>query len=141
MGASGWDYSVPYQEDLGVAFADLRREVFVRHDYWWVGEDDGQPWPSTEQELWQDEDAQEAGTHSILDVHRVIGVEEKADYGTLQPVGEDEAFQLFGTRKPTSADVPDLIALPFERWQGRCAVVYDEEGVPQKFYFWGCSGD
>ncbi|MFJ4014285.1 hypothetical protein [Streptomyces sp. NPDC090026] len=28
MGASGWDYSVPYQEDLVGAFDALRRKVF-----------------------------------------------------------------------------------------------------------------
>ena len=33
MGASGWEYIVPYQHDLAAALADLRRYVFERGDY------------------------------------------------------------------------------------------------------------
>ena len=141
MGASGWDYSVPYQKDLGLAFAGLQREVFQKHDYYWAGEDEGEPWPSTEEELWGNEDVQETGTHSILDVVRVIGAEEKAHDGTLRPVTEDEAFRLFGTRKPTRADMPKPIDLPCERWQARCTVLHTHQGAPQEIYFWGVSGD
>ena len=33
MGASGWEYVVPYQRDLGAALDSLRREVFAAGDY------------------------------------------------------------------------------------------------------------
>ncbi|GGZ32336.1 hypothetical protein GCM10010365_61390 [Streptomyces poonensis] len=33
MGASDWDYYVPYQEDLNAALQQLRREVFEAGDY------------------------------------------------------------------------------------------------------------
>ncbi|MEU3300983.1 hypothetical protein ABZ729_14325 [Streptomyces sp. NPDC006678] len=141
MGASGWDYSVPYQGDLGAAFAGLRRRVFDGHDYYWLGEDEGEPWPSTEEELWEDEDVQEEGTHSILDIFRLIGPDEAEDCNTLRLVTDEEAFRLFGTRKPTRADVPELIDLPCQRWRGRCAVLHDDRGMPQEIYFWGASGD
>ncbi|MFF7205496.1 hypothetical protein [Streptomyces sp. NPDC008141] len=72
---------MPYPKDLGRAFAGLRREVFESHDYCWAGEDEGEPWPSTEEVLWEDEDLQETGTHSTLDVVRVIGAEDRADAG------------------------------------------------------------
>ncbi|WP_435209964.1 hypothetical protein [Streptomyces sp. bgisy034] len=38
MGASGWDYYVPYQEDLDAALQQLRREVSEAGDYYWVNE-------------------------------------------------------------------------------------------------------
>ncbi|MFD5424449.1 hypothetical protein [Streptomyces sp. NPDC127084] len=132
---------MPYQKDLGRAFAGLRREVFESHDYYWVGEDEGEPWPSTEEELWENEDVQESGTHSILDIVRLVGAKEKADAGTLLPVTEDEALQLFGSRKPRRTDMPEPIDLPCERWGARCIVLHDVEGAPQEIYFWGISGD
>jgi len=33
MGATGWDYFVPYQADISVALQRLREEVFARGDY------------------------------------------------------------------------------------------------------------
>jgi len=33
VGASGWDYVVPYQEDLGAALDVLRRQVFASGEY------------------------------------------------------------------------------------------------------------
>lgn len=33
MGASGWEYLVPYQADLQAALNDLRRRVFESGDY------------------------------------------------------------------------------------------------------------
>jgi hypothetical protein len=37
VGASGWEYAVPYQEDLGAALDKLRRQVFASGD--WVKPD------------------------------------------------------------------------------------------------------
>ena len=60
MGASGWDYYVPYQEDLNAALQQLRREVFEARDYYWVNGGDWrpveerEPRPASLEELWED---------------------------------------------------------------------------------------
>ena len=36
MGASGWDYYVPYQSDLQAALDELRQRVLDSGDYWWA---------------------------------------------------------------------------------------------------------
>jgi hypothetical protein len=33
VGASGWEYVVPYQDDLGAALDALRRQVFASGEY------------------------------------------------------------------------------------------------------------
>ncbi|CAG6393402.1 hypothetical protein NMG29_02310 [Streptomyces cocklensis] len=147
MGASGWDYSVPYQEDVVGAFEGLRRKVFEERDYYWVsGADwrpveDRLPWPETVEELWADEIVQEAGTHSILDIFRIIGQDEKPDHFTMKQVTEEEALRVLGIRKLTRAHVPRLEEFDHWRWYGRCAVLHDDQGEPQEIYFWGYSGD
>ncbi|NEC65693.1 hypothetical protein [Streptomyces sp. SID9727] len=147
MGASGWDYSVPYQEDLVGAFDALRRKVFQERDYYWVSgadwrpEEERLPWPGTEGELWADEFAQEAGTHSILDIFRIIGPDEKPDDSTMKQVTEDEALRVLGTRKLTRDHVPRFEEFDCRRWYGRCAVLHDDQGEPREIYFWGSSGD
>ncbi|MEV7682356.1 hypothetical protein AB0O64_27955 [Streptomyces sp. NPDC088341] len=130
---------MPYQEDLETAFEDLRRKVFEERDYYWVHDSD--PWPESFEELWADEIVQEAGTHSILDIFRILGPGEYADYSTLEPVTEDEALRVLGTSKPTRAHVPEFSAFAYARWRGRCAVLHDERGEPREIYFWGASGD
>ncbi|GAA3478751.1 hypothetical protein [Streptomyces yanii] len=147
MGASGWDYSVPYQEDLVGAFEGLRRKVFEERDYYWVSGADWRPaeqrlpWPATIEELWADEIVQETGTHSILDIFRIIGPDEEPDYCTMKQVTEEEALRVLGTRKPTRAHVPRFEEFDHWRWYGRCAVLHDEQGEPQEICFWGYSGD
>ncbi|GLF95789.1 hypothetical protein [Streptomyces yaizuensis] len=132
---------MPYQEDLGAAFAELRRQVFeAREYYWWSGKR-GRPWPRTEAELWDDEVVQDSGTHSVLDLHRIIGPDEEPDYHTLKQVTEDEALRVLGARKLTRAHVPQFDSFEHWRWYGRCAVLHDERGEPQEIYFWGYSGD
>ncbi|MFI2367043.1 hypothetical protein [Streptomyces sp. NPDC018833] len=147
MGASEWDYYVPYQEDLGGALEELRRKVFEAGDYYWVNgagwrpEEDREPRPQTLEELWEDELVQETGTHSILDVFRILGPDDTRDYGTVEPVTAEEARTLLGTDKPTRAHVKDFDIFPRSRWVGRCAVLHDDQSQPQEIYFWGHSGD
>lgn len=147
MGASEWDYYVPYQEDLNAALQQLRCEVFEAGDYYWVNGADWrpkaerEPRPQSLEELWADELVQEAGTHSILDVFRVVGPDETPDYNTVEPVTAEEARALLGTGKLTRAHVKDFDVFPRSRWVGRCAVLHDDEGVPQEICFWGHSGD
>ncbi|GAA2139187.1 hypothetical protein GCM10009760_21130 [Kitasatospora kazusensis] len=149
MGASGWDYYVPYQEDLGAALSGLRRKVFAEGDYHWVrdtlgspeAEVEAVPRPRTMAELWEDEWVQESGTHSILDMFRIVGPGEEPDYGTVQPLSVAESRACAGDTPLTRAHVKALEGLPTRRWFGRCAVLHDERGEPQEIYFWGHSGD
>jgi hypothetical protein len=84
---------------------------------------------------------QEAGTHSILDVFRVLGPDDTPDYNTVEPVTSEEARELLGTDKLTRAHVKEFDVFPRSRWVGRCAVLHDDNGVPAEIYFWGHSGD
>ncbi|MFF1845983.1 hypothetical protein ACFVW5_13850 [Streptomyces sp. NPDC058232] len=147
MGASNWDYYVPYQEDLNAALQQLRRGVFDAGSYYWVNgadwrpEEEREPRPRTLEELWQDELVQEAGTHSILDVFQVLGPDDTPDYNAVEPVLAEEARELLGTDTLTRAHVKHFDVFPRSRWVGRCAVLHDEQGQPQEIYFWGHSGD
>ncbi|MET8538397.1 hypothetical protein ABZV67_43610 [Streptomyces sp. NPDC005065] len=146
MGASGWEYYVPYQEDLGAALDALRQEVFEAQDYYWDpwNEDDAdeaRARPSTIHQLWEDEQVQEEGTHSILDMERILRPGEDPDYGTVQPVQPVEAYRTAGTDRLTRAHVQAIEPLADRRWFGRCAVLHDAHGRPEEIYFWGFSGD
>jgi hypothetical protein len=50
MGASGWRYLVPYQEDLAAALDALRRQVFADGDYISPAEE-GYPEPASVEDL------------------------------------------------------------------------------------------
>jgi hypothetical protein len=67
MGASGWHYFVPYDADLSGALKKLREDVFARGDYY-------KPLfrrrPTSLAQL--EETAGEDGTHSVIDVRRVL---------------------------------------------------------------------
>jgi hypothetical protein len=148
VGASGWDYYVAYQPDLQEALDELRRHVFEAGDYWWAAPyefgksaADFPDRPRTEAELWADESVRESGTHSILDMSRVMVDGEEPDYGTIQPVTEAEALERVGVAKPTRAHCEALEPLAERRWFGRCAVLHDADGAPNEIYFWGFSGD
>jgi hypothetical protein len=145
MGASGWRYFVAYQPDLDAALAQLRAAAFAEGDYVWpyecfrhLGEKSR---PRTIGELIEDELIQEGGTHSILDMERVVGPGEEPDVGTVEPVSAREARERIGTERLTRAHVDALDALADRRWFGRCAVLHDDEGHPTEIYFWGYSGD
>lgn len=143
MGASGWNYYVPYQEDLAVALEQLRQRVFQEGEYFREPEDEPgeRPEPATIEELWEDEEVQESGTHSILDMFRVVGPGEAAEIAAVQPVTSAEVRGIVGAGLLTREHVRLLEPLASERWFGRCAVLHDVAGKPQEIYFWGFSGD
>ncbi|MFI1355184.1 hypothetical protein ACH4TV_16680 [Streptomyces sp. NPDC020898] len=149
MGASEWDYYVPYQEDLNAALQQLRREVFEAGEYYWVNgadwrpAEEREPRPRTLEALWEVELVHEAGTHSILDVFLVLGPDDAPDYyaNLVEPVTDEEALELLGTEKLTRAHVKDFDVFPRERWVGPCAVLHDADGKPQEIRFCGHSGD
>jgi hypothetical protein len=147
VGASGWDYVVelPVGAPAEPAAALLALRELVLHDgdfLWgeWLG-----PRPGTLAELdefRQTDDFWEEGTHSVLDVDRVVGVDDPDGEGTVRPLRPEEAIELFGTARPDRAALgaADLSALDVERWSGRCQTVYEEDR-PVAVAFWGVSGD
>ncbi|MGW1163793.1 hypothetical protein ACWD48_37650 [Streptomyces sp. NPDC002519] len=147
MGASAWDYYVPYQEDLGAALEELRHRVFGAGDYYWVRggdwlpEEERRPRPSTLDELWADEWTQHSGTHSILDVFQVQREDEEPEACAVRPVTAEEARKATGTERLTREHVPAIQDLARERWYGRCAILHDDHGRRHEIYFWGWSGD
>lgn len=145
MGASGWEYYVPYREDLGAALAELHQKAFEEHDYlWYDWEPEGErpPRPQRIDDLWNA--VEESGTHSILDIYRVIDPGGPVTYSThnvVRPVTPQEAMECLGVQRLTREHVPQFDVFPRWRWFGRCAVLHDDHGKPDEIYFWGHSGD
>jgi hypothetical protein len=146
VGASGWDYVAEYSGDPMAALQALREQVLASGDFLWDDENDyPAPRPSTLAELdeiRQDDDFWEVGTHSVLDVDRVVpsGPDREA---TVQELPPDEARAAFGTTTPSRAqfEAAGLDVLPWgERWSGRYQLLYDG-GRPTHIAFWGASGD
>lgn len=80
------------------------------------------------------------GTHSILDI---AAVGDEPDFGVAAPLDEATIVELFGTSKPTRAQVEELwgdISEDLERWQAVYFAVY-KDGRPSEYAFIGCSGD
>jgi hypothetical protein len=117
-------------------------------------------------ELFADERVQESGTHSILDMRRVLPEGEpqkfgwldaamtspsemerlfaehgQPEYGTVAPVTAAEALDRTGVAKLTRDHLVAIDDLATHRWFGRCAVLHDATGTPTEIYFWGSSGD
>lgn len=120
MGASSWIYYVPYQEDLEQAFQALRQHVFETNDYnhfWRLhGQDEGlvdidgnelfpslSP-PQTIEEVIQR--SQPEGTHSILDVSRLIT---DSHYFGDVPLPEDVIRGILENERPTKAMVKAIV--------------------------------
>jgi hypothetical protein len=172
MGASVWSYVVEYQPDLGAAFAALQAKVLAEGDYWWAVRDASARGfadrPRDIKELFRDEHVQESGTHSILDMDRVLGPGEAPDYGwmaeidnvtsplelsrlfttlgqpeygTVAPVTAAEALECVGVEKLTRDHLEAIEDLGGYRGFGRCAVLHDADGKPDAICFWGHSGD
>jgi hypothetical protein len=173
LGASGWDYYVPYQPDRYAAFVALRQRVFESGEFWWAvpGEPgktarDYENRPRTEDELWAEESVRLSGTHSILDMYRLLDDGEQPnygwlpytyetfeeymalvkehgnpDYGIIVPLSDEEATAVAGTTKLTTDHVEKITELARYRGIARCAILHDEYGRPAELYFWGYSGD
>jgi hypothetical protein len=152
MGASSWQYYVPFQEDLDTALHHLKERVLADGNYYWPLEGDSCPWPdlrSPRPQTLEELDAllaendwlQSQGTHSILDMERVIDADEDVEQRTVEPVPADDVQELTGRDMLTRADVHLIGRLADKRWFGRCVALHDEEGEPSEIYFWGFSGD
>ncbi|XVU21018.1 hypothetical protein ACQPZJ_27535 [Actinoplanes sp. CA-054009] len=173
MGASGWSYYTDYRPDLNAAFEALQQRVLDDGDYWWaVPGEMGKSAaaypnrPRTMDELWDDEAVQESGTHSIIDMARVLADGEEPQYGYLPylddpsisfqqavqrygepefgaivPISPAEARAAAGVEKLTRAHVKAIDGLAEHRWIGRVAVLHGDDGRPNELYFFGFSGD
>ncbi|MGW5644683.1 hypothetical protein ACWEV3_38910 [Saccharopolyspora sp. NPDC003752] len=149
MGASGWSYRTAYRGDIREAVESLEREVFAAGDYYWPYEFydhlPSKARPGSVDELWQDELAQEEGTHSILDMETVIGAGDSDEHGTIRPLSAAEMREHFDTDRPTpeifdraeeAGTLPDLTP----RWSAVCMPLHIG-GAPAQIAFWGYSGD
>ena len=129
MGASGWDYRVPYQEDLQAALDALRVRAFGDGDYWRGSSFAEAETPKTIEELLARNGTE--GAHSILDIH------------TARPVSREQLDQTFGTDKPTASMIEELYHSIFNL-HGNFLIIYDssgEDAEPTEILFFGISGD
>jgi hypothetical protein len=111
VGASGWEYVVPYQEDLDAALDALRRQVFASGEYLrpsHYGDVFDLPEPASVDDLFEQEQYWEfmgtSGTHSIIDVASVVPVDFGGEqFGTIRPLSDGEYVELFGVAQPGRA--------------------------------------
>lgn len=144
MGASGWDYVEPYEGDPSQSLTRLRNRVLAESDYYWDDDYLG-PRPASLDELDQlreEEEFWEVGTHSVLDVDRVIAADDEDHDGTVRELPEDEAISIFGTAEPTrDLFIARRNELPNHRqWSGLYQLLH-RDGAPTEIAFWGISGD
>lgn len=146
MGGNPWWYLVPYEKDIAKCLEALRQREFKAGRYNPV-----EPFPrfpvdlnhapgcrhSSIDDAREDSDAD--GTRSILDVS---SIGEEPDYDVVAPLDDDNLIDLFGTTKPSAADIEDCEKL-FEqigRGQGVYVIAY-ENGQPSQVFFAGYSYD
>jgi hypothetical protein len=127
MGASGWNYFVPYQPDIFKALQELREAVFQRGEYYqrdpyWkdmtfeeflppdlgLSEEDRADYLVEFQELQALPEPTsietliqwngEEGTHSIIDIYEIAPT---SSFGVAAPLSSEELKSFFGTDKPT----------------------------------------
>ena len=158
MGASGWEYRVPFGAGIDDALIRAQHEVLASGDHIWpwdalaAGSDETVGRPATLEELAaakQNEEFWEEGTHTILDVDRVVSPDEQSDFAAIRPLTSDELLAIFETVEPDADDF-DRVREPGpsgsledclgEKWSGRCLVIH-QGGAPAEVVFWGWSGD
>ncbi|MFD7973413.1 hypothetical protein [Streptomyces clavifer] len=160
MGASGWSYVTPYRKSVGASLEALQGEVFAQE----YGDDEEY---STIEELYADEEfMEEEGTHSILDVRRVVESTKLPresctdDYFTVRPLAPARLVIHFGTDRPTVQQYEGAVAQSYEsmsasrpgardtsllgehemRWTGFYVLLHSEN-QPTHVGFFGASGD
>jgi hypothetical protein len=127
---------------------------------------DGDEYESREELYADDEFMGEEGTHSILDVQRIVRTAKppregrEADYFTLRPLPSARLVHHFGTDRPTVRQYEDAMARSYEdmrtrrpvdkdttllgedrmRWAGIHVVLYTDS-QPTHVGFFGSSGD
>lgn len=144
MGASGWDYIQPYEGDAEIALTRLREHVLAAQDYYWDDDYLGSRPTSLDEldELRAEEEFWEVGTHSILDVDRVIAADAEDHDGTVRELTAEECRSTFDTDRPSRGDfAAHQHDLPIDRrWSGYYQLLHND-GVATEIAFWGASGD
>ncbi|MEU5092272.1 hypothetical protein [Streptomyces sp. NPDC021356] len=144
MGASGWDYVTRYDGDVEAALATLQARVF-QEEY-----GDGANYQCLE-DLYEDEEFMGTeGTHTILDVDRVVATDAPpvpsrvSDYGTLRPLTLSRVVHHFGTDRPTVEQYEEHVRSLFDecrmRWTGYYVILYSN-AKPTHLGIFGFSGD
>lgn len=164
MGASGWNYFTPYQQDVEQALQLLRKQVFESRsnatsrrkpsDFDLLPEQDKWAFEGvqdTDDEISFDgfnsieellEECAEDGTHSILDIEATSNA---PGFAVAWPAPQDALIEVFGSAKPSHEQIAEkwmelTKALELERWQAVYVIVY-ADGIPAEIYFEGISGD
>ena len=152
MGASGWEYVVPYEADLQAALDGLRRQIFAAGEYispvtWGLSVPESLDALCDTERDYYSQFLGENGTHSIIDVAKVVPYDAgKQEFGTICAFTNEEYEDLFDTDQPTYADYERVHEGPVwdeyvaGRWTGRAIVLW-EDGTPSEIVFWGYSGD
>jgi hypothetical protein len=160
MGASGWQYVTRYRGSVAHSLEELRERVFRDKDYyWWDDFEEDEPRPERIDGIWESEAMKHSGTHSILDVNRVVETTEPAswenwrqDAGTIRPLAPDRVLRHFGTERPTRAQFELLtgnpqapghakfICEPQMRGTGLYVLLHEGD-TPTEVGIWGFSGD
>jgi hypothetical protein len=124
MGAEPWDYFVPYEPDVRLALARLRRQEMQAGRYRWHPES---------------EEAESEGTASILDIERVS---DTPDFGAAAPLSDTELREFFGTIQPTREMIEGNLDFyeNIERGHGVYIIAY-KNGKPDEIFFGGYSYD
>ncbi|MGW0999495.1 hypothetical protein ACWD5V_40760 [Streptomyces sp. NPDC002523] len=158
MGASGWTYVTAFHGSVEKSLEALHARVFQEL----YGDDE--TYRSIE-ELWQDAEFMgEEGTHSILDIDRVVHTtaapsdRDIKDYGTLRPLAPERVRHHFGTDRPAPGQFEELLTrtatanrFPPDRagtlraecrmrWTGVYVVLYTDD-EPTHLGIFGFSGD
>jgi hypothetical protein len=147
MGGHPYYYFVAYEEDVGAALQKLRNREFEAGRYnpvirfldFPIGPASPAPGKrhSSVQQALEASDAD--GTRSILDIERI---DSTPDFGVAVPYPHDRLNDLYGTDKPSRANVEENMDFfeDLERGQGIYFVVY-ENGRPSEILFAGYSYD
>jgi hypothetical protein len=163
MGASSWDYFVPYQQSIESALNELREQVFRSRKFFlrpqieinpdnfadapeeireqvplWIERERSFSQPTTIKALvdWNGEE----GTHSIIDIERIAST---PALGSASPFSTNQLIEIFGTDKPERSMIEQRkseIAGMCKRWEAYYIVAY-KNGKPDEIFFSGYSGD
>jgi hypothetical protein len=169
MGANPYFYFTPYQENIQRALDQLREQEFraghydpvlcTAAPYLYMFEMQFPPdeeWPSPGAQHATIEEAVEAGmesgTNSILDLFQIT---RESEFFSACPVPDADLLKLFGTTKPTRAQVEGVLARSWlrctreamqlfwdriERGHG-CYIVVHADTKPSELFFAGMSVD
>jgi len=147
MGAHPYWYVTKYTPDPEVALRDLRQREFRAGRYnpvmWMppfpVGPNS--PAPGARHASIDDalEAAAEDGTRSILDLDHVA---DEPDFGAVTPLDDEYLEELYGTTRPTRAQVLEHLEFleDVERGHGVLITLY-RDGRPDEYVFAGYSFD